>query len=521
MIAPGMERWRTEKASSYRQSILDFPAPEYATGEVVLGSTYRQLLVAIDEASIELANLDALPIKLATGGELPPEAWQDLLLTVGGLRSPQPAGAHGVPLPQLMPLVPQVGVVACVLGKKRGRANPGNVVATTLLSGSGRPDVVGLIDELRSALSVGPDDDVFARFIESQFARVSPIPSVLRALPRETQSYVDSYPNPGPPYSPPAIRFCHDLRHILGLKRSLTRRQWTVLVESLLRVGTGMHLLWACRTNDELWKLALEVARGGSVPSAAEIEGRIWLAPQGEDPLLEVGRPASSAIKRRLAGYALGRIGLNILLAELENSGNPWSGGKLGLVSPSCHTPAESLREFLAHVAASLASMRVGLAEWLELQTALLSASPKGLLSANASYTKNMSEYLTHGMGQISPSDTEFLGYDQSYALAKRAGGQSGDDMPVTRSRRDASPWVFRLGPSTLVALVHACCRSLPGYPASIEDFRQHLGMYGMVVEYPELEAGFLGNDLRRLGLVIDSPDAAGGRLLVDPLQDS
>jgi hypothetical protein len=53
--------------------------------------------------------------------------------------------------------------------------------------------------------------------------------------------------------------------------------------------------------------------------------------------------------------------------------------------------------------------------------------------------------------------------------------------------------------------------------PVSLADFRSHLAEYGLHVPAGELIGGKTGHDLAMLGLVVDSPDAAGGRLLVPP----
>ena len=68
-----------------------------------------------------------------------------------------------------------------------------------------------------------------------------------------------------------------------------------------------------------------------------------------------------------------------------------------------------------------------------------------------------------------------------------------------------------------LVMLVHVCCAENPAIPVSLDDFRHCLGEYGLHAPAGELIDGKTGRDLARLGLVVDSPDAAGGRLLVQP----
>jgi hypothetical protein len=68
-----------------------------------------------------------------------------------------------------------------------------------------------------------------------------------------------------------------------------------------------------------------------------------------------------------------------------------------------------------------------------------------------------------------------------------------------------------------LVTLVHACSAANPVIPVSLDDLSGHFADYGLRVPAGELVHGKTGRDLTMLGLVIDSPDAAGGRLLVRP----
>jgi hypothetical protein len=50
-----------------------------------------------------------------------------------------------------------------------------------------------------------------------------------------------------------------------------------------------------------------------------------------------------------------------------------------------------------------------------------------------------------------------------------------------------------------------------------MDDFRDYLSDYGIYAPAGELQTGRTAKDLARLGLVVDSPDAGGGRLLVNP----
>ena len=512
------------KDPAYEQSILDFPAPEYVTGEVILGSTYRQLLVATHDASIDLQGIANMPQTLSQVQGSPPEdVWRHVLLGVGGLASPQPSGRHGSPLPQLMPLVPQIGNHACVLGRPRGRANPGNLVVTTLLAGHGCPasgSFDHLVEELRDALMVQPNDDAFGRFVEAHLSSMSgAIPTRPQGISPESSKYVAAYGTGYLGYSPPAAQFRDDLRRILLLKGVLTRRQWTILVETFLRLGIGMHLLWACRANDEIWKMSLDVARGEGVPTTEVIRQKIWTDPTTTDPLLEVGRPAGPAIRRRLGRYAAGRIGLNLLLGELRSRGYPLA-KPIGLKPPPGEGPWTSVWEMLTHLQSNIGNLPPNPADWLQQEVGGLTSTPRGLLEGTAGFNRNMNFFLIYGLGQLTPFDPAFTGYDQSYTLAKKVGAEGEEGRSSTKGRRDASPWVVRFGPSALIGLVHSCCRSRPGYAASIDDFRLHLAQYGLLADFSELESGQLASDLKRLGLTVESPDAAGGRLLQDPFPD-
>src|SRR5690242_19984164 len=107
-----------ERHPAYEASMLSGTAPEYSTGEVLVASVYRRLLLGVTESSVDLANIkqaqESMPA--AVGG---PDLWARLFMARGGIRSPFRHGQFG-PLgtQQLMPLVPSVGRIAGVLGKR-------------------------------------------------------------------------------------------------------------------------------------------------------------------------------------------------------------------------------------------------------------------------------------------------------------------------------------------------------------------------------------------------------------------
>ena len=112
-------------------------------------------------------------------------------------------------------------------------------------------------------------------------------------------------------------------------------------------------------------------------------------------------------------------------------------------------------------------------------------------------------EFASHSLQQRQTADETLRGYDQGYVLRKRGGAKAG-------------PWCVYLGPVCVLALVHACLREAAG-PRSVRALCEHLAAYGVEVDLGDVGTGELGSQLRMLGLVLDSPDAESGMLLIPP----
>jgi hypothetical protein len=500
---------------SYEESMLYTTAPEWSTGEVLLSSAYRCLILGIPEREIDLANIDQIPqtVPAALGGE---PLWSKLLSERGGIASPLKGGQKSpVATRQLMPLVPSVARVAGVLGARpRSRWNPSGLLLETVGAGVGQNSGQALIQQFGLALDVGSDDDAFARFVEESLQQgltgVQPTPAT--QLPYATLSITEAQlrafrAQPNATRLSPAERFCRDLPAVLNSKTTLTRRQWTVLVESMLRLGMGMHALWTCNINILLWERALQVAAGAPAPSATELEAAFWEGHGSPHAILELGADAEPLIKRLIERYAFARTGLNLLLCRLDDMGNALPPGIVLGCDAQSNTPAPlALSNFLAHVANHRQSIDpTDAGAWLRRQVTQLFDQQndlRRLAQCRSGYTKNLLEFARHSLGQVKTKDPEQRCYDLAYLLA-----YAGDRKPLT----------VLPGPAMLVMLVHACCEANPGIPTSLDEFRRQLADYGLNVRAGELNTGKTGQDLARLGLVIDSPDAAGGRLLVPP----
>lgn len=493
--------------------MLTVEAAEYVTAEVLLGSVYRKLLLDIRDAAVDLSQIPSLADKLnRVIGELSPSLGsaglgQSLLLETGGIASPQKSGQQGAqPLRSLMPIVPQVARHACVIGRVRGRWNPGNLLLQVVGAGLGGTQGNELLQRLTDALLVTDKDDVFARFLSDLLERAEPsghaLPKTLCKLASEDQS---GFRGGGSAEGKsPGERFCADLLTVLEIKDQLTRRQWCVLLEAAFRLGLASHVLWVCHANAACWQLALEAAAGNPIPTAAEIQQRFWRDHRSATPLLEIGRPANPSVKRILERYLAARFGLNILLCRLQEQGQQF-GGTIGY-SPDHGVPAvDEVREFLRHVQTNRLSIdSQNPAAWLRQACSDVCDQHSPHLASTTGSTKNLLEFVVYSLGQLRTTPPERRSYDQSFLLTS-------DERSKRRSQ------IAQPGPAMLIFLAHACCRAQRDLPVSLEDFRLHLSDYGLHTPAGELLTGRLCADLQNLGLLVDSPDAAGGRLLVRP----
>ncbi len=115
----------------------------------------------------------------------------------------------------------------------------------------------------------------------------------------------------------------------------------------------------------------------------------------------------------------------------------------------------------------------------------------------------NLMEFAQYTLGQRQTMDETLRGYDQGYFLRKRSESRN-------------SPWVLALGPAAVLAMAHCCLHEVNG-PRSVQRLAKHLSSYGIEFDMHGLNESDLGRQLRMLGLVLDSPDAESGMLLVPP----
>ncbi|MBK6780904.1 MAG: hypothetical protein IPG75_15295 [Gemmatimonadetes bacterium] len=485
--------WK-ESHTAYEDSVFNIrPAPEFATAEVLVASLYRNIgFAGRSEREVPAAGreFDKLTqrIKLPTGigPRVSRETWRTILFTI--LESPKQPNQSSKRFLQLNPVVPDVALYSGSARLTGNSWNPGLLAQRMLRLGSSSDSAAsGLWNALFHALTVGEGDDVWARWLQEEFENWNKSgpkwqPTAMgthAGLPQEERARLRF----------PAQQFVLDLEAIIESKAIVTRRQWVSLLEAVMRLGSVAHVLWLCDVNDRLWRAARGILEGERPPEQHEVENRIVSIDRS---YLAYGNPAVPIMRDYASRYLVARIGLNVFMWHLESLGH-----EVGAL-----TSCSAINRFLQQIAANREALgqRDILAQFAAIrdEQARTVACKKGIGS-------NLVEFGRHVLGQRQTASESSRGYDQGYLLRKKGDYAS-------------APWVVSLGPVAVLALVHCCLREAAG-PRSVNRLCQHLGAYGLEVDRDDIASSDLGRKLRMLGLVLDSPDAEGGMLLVPPFE--
>jgi len=249
--------------------------------------------------------------------------------------------------------------------------------------------------------------------------------------------------------------------------------------------------------------------RDGECPTIEEVEVSCWLGHGKGEPLLELGEDSRRPIGKWLRRYLIARIGFSVVLHAAESAGLEVEGEVLRASDTDPEQAASvKVARFLRWVwensdAINGAARSMYKVSVVELASGLADSKPE-YLNCKAGPADNAKEFLRYAMGQLRPKREELRAYDQSYLTYKRG-------------RSPNSPWIVDPGPALLLLLVHVACSDSGLDHVSLSDFRRCLGDYGLQAPSGELTGGTTGRRLEELGLAIESPDAGGGRLLLDP----
>lgn len=487
--------WGAEHVAFQKSDLALKPAPEYASSEVLLSALYRRIgLEGVKEKDVPASGRDLLKRvesgKAPAGAGLPAEDWSRVLQ--GALESPKLPNQSAKRFLQLTPLVPEV---ARHSGSARLAGNPwspGDLIERMILLGSSSlSEAQSIWTRLHAALQVSEEDDVWARWLEAELAIWRHAPERGFSFHSFKQDWPgDFHASDGSSLDYPAKQFVRDLDAIIDVKRQMTRRQWTSLLESVLRIASVAHVMWLSEVNHRIWVRLREVLGGASSPSVGlpALSSSIFPSDLGYFPY---GSAAMDRAKVLVSRYLHARLGINAVLWGLSEIGQEFTDplSSQGAVELLC-SKVESNRDALQRISV--------LQVWQELQE-----SEARTLSCSKGIGSNMLEFIRHCAGQRQTARDVLRGYDQGYSIRKRSND--------SRAR-----WIVGLGPVAVIAMAH-CCLHQTGGARSVHRLCEHLSRYGIVINKDEVAASDLGQKLRLLGLVLDSPDAESGMLVIPP----
>lgn len=486
----------------YAASYLSPVAPEQSTVEVLLGGAYRKLVTGKSDAEIDLDLIPDLPEEFSSNPD-EVEGWEELL-DFGGLGSPSTEKRDRK---QLVQLVPALANHAGVIGSVRGRWSPGNLLINAVQSGVAEQEESDkLLAGFARALTVENEEDLLARYLEAKFAQGS---GSYPAMHDTFEPIAPTFRKTGTAVRSPAERMACDLPAVIDLKENLSRRQWTLLVESFLRIGLYAHYSWLLGLNIVTWEACKKVLDGESPKIAGQIASLAWERHAQDHPFLELGQDSGPYIKKLIRKYAQARLGLGLILRSLqaaevtENPLDPLTNAD-GLDTPSSIALFLSLVHERRDAIVSLFE-EDGLGTYKDVLRGILDRT-SSFQAAKSGPTRNILFFLRYTAGRIMPSVLEQVSYDQSYLLDK-----------IDRNVRN-SPWECRFGPVLVTLLVHLCCRSNGTRSVSVSQFERYLADWGIRASQRELTSGKFARMVEQMGIMVDSPDAGGGRLLMDPL---
>jgi hypothetical protein len=492
--------WRADHQAFQRSDLAVRPAPEYASSEVLLSALYRRIgLGGVGEKSVPVNGRDLLRRvesgKAPASAALGSEEWSRVLQ--GSLESPKLPNQSAKRFLQLTPLVPEV---ARYSGSARLAGNPwspGDLVERMVLLGSSsRGEADALWQRVFGALAVTDEDDVWARWLESELAVWRPASGSSFGMQSLEHPWPgDFFATDGRTLQFPAKQFVKDLGAIISVKEQMTRRQWASLLEAVLRIASVAHVMWLSDVTQRMWTAVRAALHGGPDPTLNGTGSGPTSIYPSEIAYFPYGRAAMDQAKVLVSRYLYARLGLNATLWGLEEIGQPFA-------QPlSSQAAASQLVQMVSSHRDALQRISV-LETWQALQE-----SESRTLACSKGIGSNMLEFVRHCVGQRQTARDVLRGYDQGYSIRKRTND--------ARAR-----WIVSLGPVAVITMAH-CCLHETGGARSVHRLCDHLARYGILIGRDEVATSDLGQKLRLLGLVLDSPDAESGMLVLPPFPSS
>ncbi len=399
----------------------------------------------------------------------------------------------------VVPIVPAIGEISCFTRQKGEPWSPGAYVRSLIIRGSTDLDSAkdlwkSLYDSYYQPLLARGDADAWAVFAEESVSGLAGEMNLMgdgvrgfemreldeRSLPGNLERGFDSYP---------ARSYASDLKVILELNDSLTRRQWVSLMDCHLRLALASDILWICRMGHGLSSLIQKIWAGAEVPETGQIRGEI-MPSNSFDPMRLDGE-FFKLLKREVRQYGRALLLLqNVIRAVRKEDEQAFERvDSLGDI--------DSLERFLK-LAAALPIEEIS--EIKQSTRDLIDSNPEfSNLNKSKFWTSQYYYALRHALGQRATKDKEKTHFDQGYW-----------------ARRKGNPWKFSPGPAALFLMSHLTHKANNGI-ATAYALKNKLGEYGFHCTLADLGPGELGRNLRNLGLCADCSDAQGGLIIRSP----
>lgn len=463
----------------------------------ILASVGRHALDLSEEKSLKAARKFA---NWANEGAQGADAKQMAVLKILRDRVSVPmssAGRKGQPsVWPIIPIIPGVQKLSCFTRLTGSPWNPGAFVFSMIRKGAGNAEEANRLGKLvgdKLALEE-ENEDVWAKELEGCMKAMGQV------WDEPDSSAGSGGKKVGLPHTIdcdpfPARALCNDLEYILKLKDVLTRRQWISMLDSFLRMACATELLWVARTNTQIGKLLSSVADDPLTKLPTEDEVARQLV--GDGFLLTSNLPFEPQVQKLIRDYANARIFIREFLGflqtdqakhyeELQNAG--------GL---SSHKGISTIVQMALKHRKETISIRRRVFNLIDSEPLFLN------LKTSKSWPAQYYFFVNGVLSQRQTKDLGKMHFDQGYWCPK----------PSKNAKK-----VFRPGPIGVLTMAHLA-GAQNGGSATSNGLVSQFSRYGIRVTLDDVTQGKLGQDLRHLGLVMDSPDAEGGMLIRSPFE--
>ena len=353
--------------------------------------------------------------------------------------------------------------------------------------------------KLKEAISVNENDDLFAKFISEKLEIALEKHVGTRISDFKSDS---AYKHSKPCYMPESVRdkiviapfkrFANDIRAVMSVKPYVSRRQYMAMLESILRIGTASHVVWMCNINKRIEKQIFELFKSSNKKyTESDLYEALNMPPSG---VFSYGMNFQVRMREFFKTYEYATKRISFLLYRLKNISNlPHEAYDWG-TPESFVKSINQIKEYLQSTPGFIDEYEVDFSKHYR------DSIKKYTLRVDCQATHLLRFVQTVLAQNNQPNSDRYSRYDQSYLLRHR-----------THSNRSAI--ILNAGAVTLMTLVHCC--SYNNSTVLLSNLEDAMMTYGISIPPGEVAESFK-NQLRELGLTIDSPDAESGMVLQD-----